>query len=227
MRSGFSLIELSISIMILALLMVGIGYGSSLITQAKSRAVISEATNYFSAVNTFNVKYQAMPGDFARAFDVWGTACANNAADCNGNGNNKIESSETFKAWKHMQNANIIVGAFSVYTAAANQADIGKNVPGTSYASSGGWSFGTTSDYRQYIEVGMFASGGMPTNPIFKQTEAYSIDAKMDDGLPNTGDVLADGAYTATGCASSNTASGQYNTLQKSIACALKFVFFG
>ena len=62
-RSGFTLIELSIVLVIIGLLVGGILVGQDLIRAAGAHAQISQIEKYNSAVNTFYGKYGAMPGD--------------------------------------------------------------------------------------------------------------------------------------------------------------------
>ena len=96
MRHGFSLVELSIVLVILGLLTGGILAGQSLVRASELRAVSSEYQRYATAMHAFRDKYFAIPGDMTNATKFWGddaTACADGAvADgtpgtCNGNGN--------------------------------------------------------------------------------------------------------------------------------------------
>jgi len=61
--AGFTLIELSIVLVIIGLIVGGILVGQDLITAARIRAQIAQIDKYNSAVNTFRVKYNAPPGD--------------------------------------------------------------------------------------------------------------------------------------------------------------------
>ena len=72
MRSGFSLVELSIVLVILGLLTGGILAGQNLIRAAELRSVTTQFQNYHAAVMTFRDKYFALPGDMANAEDFWG-----------------------------------------------------------------------------------------------------------------------------------------------------------
>ncbi len=61
--SAFSLIELSIVLIIIGLLVAGITGGQSLIESARARAVMNEARGYMQAVNTYFVANGRLPGD--------------------------------------------------------------------------------------------------------------------------------------------------------------------
>ena len=64
-RSAFSLIELSIVLIIIGLLISGIIGGASLIKSATLRSVMTEARGYNVATSAFYTKYNALPGDYA------------------------------------------------------------------------------------------------------------------------------------------------------------------
>src|ERR1700709_989380 len=62
-RRGFTLIELSIVLVIIGLIVGGVLVGRDLINAAQLRAAISQIERYQTAVNTFRAKYGAIPGD--------------------------------------------------------------------------------------------------------------------------------------------------------------------
>ncbi|MFZ4541492.1 MAG: type II secretion system protein [Rickettsiales bacterium] len=125
--SGFSLVELSIVLVILGLLVGGILSGQSLIRAAELRAVSTEYSRYVTAVQTFRDKYFQLPGDMNSATTFWGTAavgaaCATTIGSgtqtCNGNGdgwldNGYVNSNENFRYWQHLANAGLIEGAYT------------------------------------------------------------------------------------------------------------------
>src|ERR1700690_34231 len=62
-KSGFTLVELSIVLVIIGLIIGGVLVGRDLISAAEIRAQISQIEKYQTAVNTFRVKYGYLPGD--------------------------------------------------------------------------------------------------------------------------------------------------------------------
>ncbi|MFM9890490.1 MAG: type II secretion system protein, partial [Rickettsiales bacterium] len=88
LRYGFSLVELSIVLVILGLLTGGILSGQSLIRAAELRSVSTEYNRYVTAVQTFRDKYFALPGDMTNAQSFWGSSanCPGTSAQGNTDG---------------------------------------------------------------------------------------------------------------------------------------------
>ena len=124
---GFSLVELSIVLVILGLLTGGILAGQNMIRAAELRSVITEFQTYQTSQRTFQGKYLALPGDMTNATDFWGSAggagfigdgceaaSGTGTQTCNGNGNGAIntpasasEYGERFTYWQHLANAGL------------------------------------------------------------------------------------------------------------------------
>lgn len=132
MSRAFSLVELSIVLVILGLLTGGILAGQSLIRAAELRSITTEYNRYVTAIQTFRDKYLAQPGDMPNATRFWSrlqnTAdCTSASAStvgspgtCDGNGNalieygpNASESNEVFQSWRQLALAGIIEGSYS------------------------------------------------------------------------------------------------------------------
>ncbi len=64
-KSAFSLIELSIVLIIIGLLIAGITGGASLIKSSELRSVMGEARGYAVAVNAFYTQFNGLPGDYS------------------------------------------------------------------------------------------------------------------------------------------------------------------
>jgi len=251
MRKGFSLVELSIVLVILGLLTGGILAGQSLIRAAEMRSVSADIQRYQSATYSFRDKYMALPGDMTNATSFWGAAHATPAtcrttssttsATCNGNGDGLVDSvdsattySERFHFWKHLANAGLIEGN---YTGVAGSGGIAHAVPGTnvptSKMSNSGFSAGymTThaSYYLNFETINLFYFGQTTTTSVTQGSalsteEAWSVDTKLDDGKPAYGWV---GSLNLTGnasCASSDTdASATYQLTRTGLSCQLLF----
>jgi prepilin-type N-terminal cleavage/methylation domain-containing protein len=71
-KSGFTLVELSIVLMIIGLLVSGILVGKDMIRAAELRSITSEKDQFQTAVNLFKNKYLGLPGDLSNATAFWG-----------------------------------------------------------------------------------------------------------------------------------------------------------
>lgn len=154
MQKAFSLVELSIVLVVLGLLTGGILAGQSLIRAAELRSITTEYNRYVTSVQTFRDKYMSLPGDMPNATRFWGTAAAcpgtnaqpsTTATTCNGDGNGSINdqplSNEPFRFFQHLANAGIIEGNYTGVTGPGGtfHSVIGSNVP-RSRLSNAGWS---------------------------------------------------------------------------------------
>lgn len=63
MKKGFTLVELSIVLVIIGLLIGGLLVGQSLIESARFNRFIGQVSQYDSAISTFRAKYKSWPGD--------------------------------------------------------------------------------------------------------------------------------------------------------------------
>ena len=60
---GFTLVELSIVLIVIALVIAGVLTGQTLIKNAKLISVYDDITKFTNAFNTFRDSYKAIPGD--------------------------------------------------------------------------------------------------------------------------------------------------------------------
>ena|SRR3990167_1004003 len=229
MKNGFSLVELSIVLVILGLLVGGILAGQSLIRAAELRAVSTEYQRYVTALSAFRDKYFQIPGDMNNAVSFWGAAatCPSISATaaagvCNGDADGMVENSATssneiFGLWEHLAYAGLVEGSYSGAPSSATYSDtfatLGTNVP-RSKMNNAGWTLwyiapitaaaSTTYFEGSYGNMLNFGGtgGSLTTAPLLKPEEAWNIDTKNDDGKPATGRIVT---YESQGAAASTT----------------------
>ena len=68
---AFTLVELSIVLVIIGLIIGGVMVGQDLINAAKIRQQITQLEQIETQINTFKVKYNCLPGDCANATDFF------------------------------------------------------------------------------------------------------------------------------------------------------------
>jgi prepilin-type N-terminal cleavage/methylation domain-containing protein len=71
-KAGFTIIEISIVIIVLGFLVGGVLVGSELIKQSELSSIATEYNLYSQAVNTFELKYNGLPGDLKDATEYFG-----------------------------------------------------------------------------------------------------------------------------------------------------------
>lgn len=204
--SGFSMTELAIVLVIIGLLVSGVLVGQTLVRAAEVRAMIAESENIKVQLDTFYTRFDYLPGDLRNANSVWPGAS-------DGDGDGRIETTETFGVWRQLNLAELIPGT---YSGTGPDAILGSNVP-TSYYYNGGFDFlwhdapgGWTDqlgrplpgNYLRYGKEGQSTGQtDLLTGGVISGETASAIDVKIDNGLPSFGTVLAiQGDDAASGC---------------------------
>ncbi len=237
--NAFSLVELSIVLVILGLLVGGILSGQSQIRASELRSVTTEYQNFVTSLGVFRDRYFALPGDLSIATQLW-------SSSHNGDGDGAIEgsttanSNETGLAWQHMGLAGVIEGSYTPTSWGATVR--GSSNPkaklnlaawhilylGTVTTASADYyegNYGNVLILRSGADLSSFVGGYYG---VLKPSEAWNIDTKTDDGLPHLGSVTAPEAEGGdcgdAGVSFTATATTGYELdKQASNACALIF----
>ena len=247
-KSAFSLIELSIVLIIIGLLIAGITGGASLIKSSELRSIMGEARGYAVSVNSFFTQYDQYPGD---AYVNVGKESITGAI---GDRDNKIEFvndnaspvAEGIDAWFDLKD----IGAIDMVLTTLVHTDgttgslhvplaltMGLGAPGSKIKGAG-WVFDYNKTTFQNVVVltgntdayvastadtmvnGNAATGaGNASKEIITAGDALAIDSKIDDGKADTGNVAA--INQSTTLCSSGTA--YIVTAGSSKVCALSF----
>jgi prepilin-type N-terminal cleavage/methylation domain-containing protein len=234
-RNGFSLIELSIVLVIMGLIVGGVMAGSSLIRNAEVKSVITEFTQYRDAALTFRTKYGALPGDLPDAGNYWSGAVS-------GNGDGVLDvaalagaTAEFAQFWRHLSLAGLAEGE---YTGLAGGNGVrhmiaGTNIPRATLTNAAWGTFtqgtyaGDASNFA-YEYGNVIALGGETTNnwnwtPVLKPEEAWNIDMKIDDGMPGAGTIVSLNRTTCAASTAVNDYTASYRLDNTATVCGFYF----
>ena len=237
-KNGFTLLELSIVLVIIGLIIGGITVGADMIRSSELQSVAADINKFKTAANTFKLKYNASPGDMKNAYDYWGVAegCTdvdvNGAqAGCNGDRDGFIENGdavsnggEALRAWQHMSLAEVISGSFSgVYSGSGWGYVAGANAP-ESKICGGVYSFYKMSwgpKDTTYLVLGAMHTNNYPEAPLLTAAEAYGMDTKFDDGIANAGKFGSVAWTQGLNCFSGGAVGANYALDDEGKNCAI------
>jgi prepilin-type N-terminal cleavage/methylation domain-containing protein len=249
---GFSLVELSVVLVIIALLISGALVGKNLIESAELKAMMSMVNEYKSGIEQFDLRYGGMPGDINDAEDYWAAPVAN--GDANGEINSEFSSgaiiagnkNEPFQALLQLTEAKMIKmnvtinGVWGSGFVAGSSSTTG-NVPPASddmyiyIRCCSDSDYARTPEFNNHINIFAIHSDNEYRDGVVTPIQAKAIDEKMDDGLPDAGFVAAGAGwngtnysttapcYTGTGTTSSYESDNA--NLNESNGCQLLFAY--
>lgn len=217
-RSGFTLIEISIVIVIIGLIVGGIIIGKTLMDSARIRAQVRQIEEYQTAVKTFELKYNHLPGDIPEP-DASGFGLLPRGAGAGqGDGNGMVQmfnstlqgvggGGEFIVFWDDLSRTNLIPEKLTAKWVQAYVSTvydpthlISTFFPAAKINSKNNYISLFTRNGQLYFSLTSFdcstcqisSDGSIHQTWGLKVIEAYNIDQKIDDGFPQTGKVKAE-----------------------------------
>lgn len=252
-RHGFTLIELSIVLVIIGLLVGGVLVGRDLIRASEVRHVASEYEKLFTAIMTFRGKYNCLPGDCPYAKEFFGTNPAGcpppvgspkTTKTCNGDGDGFIAQTlgggagsiaEVYTVWQQLSASGLWYGEYRGEWSPL-ESDNYSTLRGTNNY----WFLGQTDVVAEYNWfIGGFIGKRNILYPyplvnynylLFTPLEMYNFDSKYDDGKPGFGSIQSFNTQMTWECVSPNVMlapSAVYDLTKTGNNCAPVFVKMG
>lgn len=231
-QKGLSLFEI-----VILLVIIGLGIGGwvtykHLQKNSRINTIVMELESYYQATNNFRDIYEYLPGDIPNATAYWldDVTCPGIAwkpGDCNGDGNQQIawgggmtSSNESLRGWQHLVLAGLISGS---YEGVGVEALPGVTVPESKLAGVGyDFHYGPvgTNEERNYIGIAGYNKTGQLKKAVLTPSEAYNIDAKIDDGFPMKGNFLSTDGIDSDSCTKGFVSgSSTYEVTKNSAEC--------
>ncbi len=248
-NNGFTLVELSVVLVIIGLIIGGIMTGRDLLKSSIIRAQISQIENYTYAVSAFSDKYANLPGDITPDIATPAGMTVRSGATDHGDGDGQVAAScaigenfgcESALFWSDLSHEKLIKENFTAATdgsVTAGADTVEDYLPRGKIKGSllmARWYTQLQSNTFRFFNASTYAAGvetgaGASSTP----QEASSIDMKMDDGKPLTGLVMASitgvGLPAAAGVCVTDDPGNPYNTAVEKYAtnrnCTIWFKF--
>jgi prepilin-type N-terminal cleavage/methylation domain-containing protein len=214
-HSAFSLIELSIVLVILGLLTGGILAGKSLIRAAELNNNLDAIKETVVAIHSFQDRYFGLPGDLNNAQSFWSTQTVN------GDGDGIIDFTNEYKrVFQQLALAGLAPGS---YTGGNSMADCCR------HTSAGTYIMVNHKNTPVYGVIGhtirLMNDGG---NGILNEPQtAWQMDTKIDDGNPGTGRMLSQNDAGGAGCVVTSGGAVAYDLAGNALLCNVRYYVNG
>jgi len=224
-NQGFTLVELSVSVTVIAFIVAGVVEGGQLVKDAQVRQIAANLKQLQASVDQFQVEYKELPGDMV---DAQAQFTNSSFTINNGNGDGYIQNDgEDEQALLHLSLAQVVPGTYS---------GTGNAVPGVNVVGIGSGTvigFGSGVLYGSPIVNWMSVARPTANSTVFYQNsalssdDAYSLDTKIDDGIANTGRLLAFNGTDTVGGVNDvcNNGGASYLPSNSKLTCILRYIW--
>ncbi|MCK5295370.1 MAG: prepilin-type N-terminal cleavage/methylation domain-containing protein [Alphaproteobacteria bacterium] len=199
---GFTLIELSIVLILIGLIIGGVLKGQELVNSTRLKMTVTQWDAVKAAVNTFQDKFDAIPGDYSKSESYIETVANGGAANGDGNGrivpvagtvaafdtalgDNSAGDNEHDGAWQMLFDADVL--------SSIDTTDGSEHLPGKITGSYFHMYYGTHGGHTGHwlrLQSEKAADTTLTVSPLSPKQVA-EIDRKFDDDVFTTGIIQA------------------------------------
>lgn len=208
-NEAFTLVELAIVLVIVALLVAGVLVGQDLIRAAEINATNAQIAKYDAAANTFRNQFKGYPGDIRNPARYPLAATGSSGAPNLGNGDNVIQSGlcsnangyggESAVFWTHLSQVNMIpdhANAITDFQVVAAVNPITDSYLPAAHIGNGNRIHITNSEGRNYYVLAGFTSSAatsclLTAEDRMSPQTAFQLDSKVDDANAKTGMMIS------------------------------------
>ena len=242
---GFTLIEMSIVLIIIGLIIGGILKGQELIESARQKNFISQLDSIKSGTNSFIDRFRSFPGDSALSSNICAVCAGGNDDGILGDAAaastvatimsfGTPHSGENYQFFNHLVGANFIGGgsANTVPAASFSGGAVPSPLPQAAFPQSGltivygtheGAGGGDGAATANWIRAHRFVAGAVTTaQAIVAPVRLSQLDLKFDDGVPTAGRIRSDGNGAGCGAGGAATPYGGQTNVTCSIIMQLE-----
>lgn len=191
---GFTLMELSIVLVIIGLVIGGSILGNAIVEQARMRKQITQIDKIEAGIRNFRIKYDCLPGDCLDPTIINGYISG--GVTYTGNGDGFLDatawnSNENTGFWIHLTASNMIDDALVTNTVptAGNIITPEAVVKKQSVINA----YGNIATAQNILEFDTTSVSG-----VFNSVQILGLDTKMDDGIAASGNIRPTGYGTGT-----------------------------
>lgn len=199
-NSGFSLVELSVTLLLISTILFLLIRSSEIIVDSKIKLLGKEVSNIQNITETFRSKYSYLPGDLPNADEYFGCTTGAAPTGCNGNANGLIDAqNESYRYWEHLNLASLLPGTYSGVVNGSEPLSSQSNLFASALTESGLYYPHDDFSADEYpninknkITLGRFIESNTEAQiGALSPRDAMSYDLKYDDGKPRLGKVMA------------------------------------
>lgn len=179
---GFTLVEITIVLVVVGLLLSSILKGKEIIFNAKVKNLESDLEEIRAAIYTYQERYRALPGDDPTASRKFGNSITVSTSKGDGRINgifqSTTDSDESRIVWTHLRAAGIVAGSPTSFEQPLN---VFQGISGIS------------SETAALNRRGLVSLSGVFIGfTQIPQKAAVILESRLDDSQPNTGAIQTD-----------------------------------